>query len=228
MEPGVSLERPVVVRRRTPGQGRPSGGGLDPALAREMILDAAERCYGHYGFARTSVADIAAEAGCSRSNIYRFFAGREGVFDAVVVRTVARRFPELQTAVASYRDAAEFIVEATVLTIVMIREEPAMFEILHQVQHGVEDPGSFAGEPIRQISRFWAEVLATDLPKAMLDQKRDGITPALIGEHILMTIIQVLSGITLIGDSADPDDIRWYVTNFVLPGVLGDEPVTPR
>jgi len=193
-----------------------------------MILDAAERCYRRNGFARASVSDIAAEAGCSRSNVYRFFAGREGVFDAVAVRAVARRFPELQNAVASYTDAAEFMVEATVLTINTIREEPSMVEILQRARHGGEEPGSYTGEPVRQISRFWAEVLAQDLPQAMLDQVRDGVTPAMIGEHIFLTIIQVLFGITLIGESDDPDDVRWYVSNFVLPGVIGDKPVTPR
>jgi AcrR family transcriptional regulator len=193
-----------------------------------MILDAAERCYERYGFAKTSIADIADEAGYSRTNVYRFFAGREGVFDAVVARAVARRFPELQAALASCSDASTLIVEATVLTLQMIHDEPAMVETAHQLRHGGEKMGTFIGEPVRLISRTWAEELVKSFSQVLLDELRDGLTPGLVGEHILMTILQLLAGITLIGDSDDPDDVRWYVTNFVLPGILGDATVTPR
>lgn len=62
----------------------------------------------------------------------------------------------------------------------------------------------------------------------MLEEVREGIDPVLIGEHFLMTIIHLLAGITLIGKSEDPDDIRWYVMNFFIPGILGDEPLSPR
>ena len=228
MARSLKQDRPVVVPRLTRGQGRPSGGGLKPEQAREMILDAAEHCYERFGFSKTSIEDIAAEAGCSRTNVYRFFAGREPLLDAVLVRAVARRYPEFRDALASCSDGSELMVEAAVLTIQMIREEPAMAEILHQVQHGGEEPGSFAGGPTRQVARAWAEELAKGLPDDMLSEIRDGLTPALIGEHFFMTIIHLLSGITLIGESEDPDDIRWYVTNFVLPGILGDAPVTTR
>jgi hypothetical protein len=110
----------------------------------------------------------------------------------------------------------------------MIHDEPAMVETAHQLRHGGEKMGTFIGEPVRLISRTWAEELVKSFSQVLLDELRDGLTPGLVGEHILMTILQLLAGITLIGDSDDPDDVRWYVTNFVLPGILGDATVTPR
>lgn len=109
--------RSAAVSTGSRGQGRPSGGGMSPAAARELILDAAERCFGRHGFSKTSIADIAQEAGCSRSNVYRFFAGCEGILGAVVARAIARRFPEFQSALASTASASELLVEAMVLTI---------------------------------------------------------------------------------------------------------------
>ncbi|MGO6907884.1 helix-turn-helix domain-containing protein, partial [Rhizobium ruizarguesonis] len=37
------------------------------------ILDAAERLFRHYGYSKTTVADIARDLGMSPANIYRFF-----------------------------------------------------------------------------------------------------------------------------------------------------------
>lgn len=201
---------------------------MSPADARELILDAAERCFGRYGFSKTSIADIAQETGCSRSNVYRFFAGREGVFNAVVARTVNRRFPLFLDMLASCPSGSELLAEAAVLTIQMIREEPTMTEILKQVRYGRENLGTFSNSQIREVARAWAVELAKGIPQSMLHEAREGIDPAIIGEHFLMTIIQLLAGITLIGESEDPDDIRWYVKNFFIPGVLGDEPLSPR
>ncbi len=40
------------------------------------ILDAAERLFRHYGYSKTTVADVARDLGMSPANIYRFFASR--------------------------------------------------------------------------------------------------------------------------------------------------------
>lgn len=218
----------IAVSPAARGQGRPSGGGMDPANARELILNAAERCLSRHGFSKTSIADIAQEAGCSRSNVYRFFAGREGVFEAVVVRAVARRFPEFQSVLASCAGASELLAEAMMLAIRMIREEPSMTEILNRVRYGREGLGTFSSARIREVARAWAVELAKGIPQSMLDEVREGLDPALIGEHFLMTIIQLLAGITLIGESEDPDDVRWYVMNFFIPVILGEKHVSPR
>src|SRR4051794_12252262 len=40
----------------------------------KRILDEAERLFRHYGYSKTTVADIARELGMSPANIYRFYA----------------------------------------------------------------------------------------------------------------------------------------------------------
>lgn len=50
------------------------------------ILDAAERLFRHYGYAKTNVADIARELGMSPANIYRFFASKTEIHQALCAR----------------------------------------------------------------------------------------------------------------------------------------------
>jgi AcrR family transcriptional regulator len=50
------------------------------------ILDTAERLFRHYGYAKTNVADIAKDLGMSPANIYRFFASKTEVHQALCAR----------------------------------------------------------------------------------------------------------------------------------------------
>jgi len=60
----------------------------DPARQENItkILDAAERLFRHYGYAKTTVADIARDLGMSTANIYRFFASKTQIRQAVCGR----------------------------------------------------------------------------------------------------------------------------------------------
>ncbi|ANK87342.1 MULTISPECIES: TetR family transcriptional regulator [unclassified Rhizobium] len=50
------------------------------------ILDAAERLFRHYGYSKTTVADIARDLGMSPANIYRFFASKVEIHQALCGR----------------------------------------------------------------------------------------------------------------------------------------------
>ena len=50
------------------------------------ILDSAEKLFRHYGYAKTNVADIARDLGMSPANIYRFFASKVEIHQAICAR----------------------------------------------------------------------------------------------------------------------------------------------
>jgi AcrR family transcriptional regulator len=57
---------------------------------RAEILDAALRVFGQYGYRRTSMDDVASEAGIAKGTIYLSFAGKEEVFRALSERLSQR------------------------------------------------------------------------------------------------------------------------------------------
>jgi AcrR family transcriptional regulator len=57
---------------------------------RERLLDAAARLFARWGFAKTSVAEIAREAGISKGAVYLEFPDKEAVLQAVIHREIAR------------------------------------------------------------------------------------------------------------------------------------------
>jgi AcrR family transcriptional regulator len=56
----------------------------------EAVLDAALTCLGRVGLTKTTLDDVAREAGCARATVYRYFANKQALMAAVVTREVAR------------------------------------------------------------------------------------------------------------------------------------------
>ena len=48
----------------------------------ERILEAAAKLMAHYGYDKTTVSDIAEEAGISKGAVYLHYKGKEELFDA--------------------------------------------------------------------------------------------------------------------------------------------------
>ena len=60
---------------------------LTPQAAR--LLDAACTCIARVGVAKTTLDDVAREAGCSRATLYRYFPGKQQLLGALVAREAA-------------------------------------------------------------------------------------------------------------------------------------------
>ncbi|MCA1369517.1 TetR family transcriptional regulator [Bradyrhizobium sp. BRP14] len=70
--------------------------GVDAARQENItrILDSAERLFRHYGYAKTNVADIARDLDMSPANIYRFFASKTEIHQALCARMLAANYQQ--------------------------------------------------------------------------------------------------------------------------------------
>jgi AcrR family transcriptional regulator len=71
------------------------------------ILSAARWCFLNFGFAKTSLEDIARRANISRTLLYRSFKGKEDIFKAVFVDWLVTRHPTARQAAAASGDPYE-------------------------------------------------------------------------------------------------------------------------
>src|SRR5829696_9858019 len=79
-----------------------------PAPTSTRIRDAALVCIGRFGLAKTTVDDIAREAGCSRTTLYRYFDGKPAIVRAAVAAErdrVVAALVELGRAAPTFTDA---------------------------------------------------------------------------------------------------------------------------
>lgn len=62
----------------------------DTADTATRILEVAEAQFRHYGYSKTTVADVAKELGMSPANIYRFFASKAELLEGVCARLLGQ------------------------------------------------------------------------------------------------------------------------------------------
>lgn len=75
----------------------------------QLILDVAERLILHYGFDKTTMSDIAKEAGISKGAIYLHYDGKDALFEAVITRDINRYATEAMRWVQDDSETWSFI-----------------------------------------------------------------------------------------------------------------------
>ncbi|MFC5662709.1 TetR/AcrR family transcriptional regulator [Kitasatospora misakiensis] len=76
-------------------------GGKTAADRRDEVLDAAYTCLTRYGVRRTTMDDIAAEMGVSRSALYQYVSGKDAAFRLLAERLHARALDRARAVAAS-------------------------------------------------------------------------------------------------------------------------------
>jgi AcrR family transcriptional regulator len=102
--------------------------------SRERILAKAGELFRHFGFAKTTVADIAAGLAMSPANIYKSFPSKNAIIQAVAEQEVAELKKSIEAAVSSSVGALARI-EALALAIFhwrreLFRHEPQLFQLV--------------------------------------------------------------------------------------------------
>lgn len=78
----------------------------------EQILDAVERCFEQFGIQKTTLGEVAKEAGISRMTVYRKFEDREALFRAAALRNIGRQWEDLTAELSNVEHLGEWLVEA--------------------------------------------------------------------------------------------------------------------
>jgi len=158
--------------------------------ARDRIIDAAETAIQRWGVARTRIDDIAAEAHCGRTTIYRYFGNRDNVVVEVVVRQARRHLGTLIDHLATLPDSPAKIVEAVVVAVDLVRKDPNVSWAFRPDEAPAQIEG-LADALHALATSTWLEFLRNDptLRRAL----RPGVDPPLAAEWILRIMLSYLT-----------------------------------
>jgi AcrR family transcriptional regulator len=107
---------------------------------RDQIVDAAKKRFSHFGYAKTTMAEVASDCAMSPGNLYRFFPGKLDIAEAIATEDYSKHLEHLRKlAIQPNKDARE-------------RLHDLLFEELRRTYHKLEkDPRAF--EMARVISQ---------------------------------------------------------------------------
>ncbi|HVE16972.1 MAG TPA: TetR/AcrR family transcriptional regulator [Chthoniobacterales bacterium] len=131
---------------------------------RDRILETAGRLFRQYGFAKTTVADIAGELGMSPANVYKFFPAKDAIVEASANRNLAL-IREAVDAVARSKASAAARIEKIALTIFRFHQELFRNEqhIFQMVTQAVEE----SWQCIFDYEAYLCETLETMVTEGM-------------------------------------------------------------
>ena len=95
---------------------------VKPDDTRARIMEAAEALFRRLGFAKTTVADIAAELDMSPANVYRFFSSKNAIVEAICKHCLSEVEENAWTVARSKASAAERM-ERLILEILAYHKE---------------------------------------------------------------------------------------------------------
>lgn len=74
---------------------------------RDQIVDAANAHFSHYGYGKTTVADLAKEIGFSKAYIYKFFDSKQAIGEAICARCLGTVISEVDESLAQGKTATD-------------------------------------------------------------------------------------------------------------------------
>jgi AcrR family transcriptional regulator len=146
-------------------QGNPPGTENE---ARRRIVEAATACIDRVGLAKTSLSDVAVEAGVTRQTVYRYFPSLKDILTAVAVAGAEEFAERMERHLASFGSAEEAAVESVVFAVRTVPNEAYLGLLLQAGETdsftaGVTSPLSFSlgARILRNLPVDWSAVGVT-------------------------------------------------------------------
>ncbi|MHB1137318.1 MAG: TetR/AcrR family transcriptional regulator [Microthrixaceae bacterium] len=212
--------------RQLQQEGHPAsfGAAAHPAVplaltpAEQRITDALLRCVARWGLSKTTVEDLAREAGVSRATVYRLFpGGKDAVLYVAVRAEVHRLLTELLAEALAAADLEQCLVDGVHHAAVFLGGHPAL-SFLRDHERAVLD-----------------QVVAFERLDVVLVAAGEALQPALArflpaedahdaGVWCARLVLSYLAEPARDLDLCRRDDVVRLVRTFVLPGLSPPDP----
>ena len=178
------------------------------------LIEAAERCFARFGIERTTMSDIASEAGVHRATLYRHFKDRNQLVVAVLLKKCR---PIIARAASRFEVGVEPSI-AIVETLVAAADDALNDTELNALF--TSSSAAVTAQLTSLSSEFFALALDATLPtlKRASDkgQLRDGIDP----EDAIRWLLRVSLAFLTSEPRLDPDEQRRLLRTYVTPSIF--------
>jgi len=181
------------------------------------LLDAASRRFVAVGIAKTTMEDIAREAGAGKATLYRYFPNKSAVVDALVARENERFTRRLTRAVAQADTAAHKIESAFVAALDFLRSHSMLNKSLREEPDILLPYLTLRSGPMVQTGmRIFREVIEVGVRSGEFRP----VHPEWAAETIFRLVMSFFSLPPLAIRVDDPAQVREYAHGLVAGTLL--------
>ena len=177
------------------------------------VVDAALRCIARWGVAKTTLDDVAREAGWSRATVYRLFpGGKDAVLETVAEVELERLFTALDERLTATADLEDLLVAGMSEAGARITGHAALrFLVLHEPEVILPQISFARAERVlARVAAFASPYLSRWLAPEEANR---------VAEWVTRIVISYAASPSESVDVADDDSVRRLVRSFVLPGI---------
>lgn len=180
--------------------------------AAERVLTATITCLGRWGLAKTTLEDIAREAGLSRATVYRLFpGGKDTVVSAAVEAELAAFGAGLVDAVAGLDDLGDVLVAAVIHTSRVLHDHEALrYLVAHEPEQIL---------PRLAFAEFDKVLTVAATVGGPLLERHLGADAPRVAEWVARLVCSYALAPSPWFDLTDEADARRLLGAFVLPGL---------
>ena len=192
---------------------RATTGQTEVTTPAERVLDATVRCVARWGLAKTTLDDIAREAGVSRATVYRSFpGGKDNVVRAAAAAEVQTFLDGLDDRLRSAGTLEDLLVAGITYAARAIREHEALqFLLVHEPEVVLPHVTFGAFDHLLAAAGQWA--------RPWLAPHVDDELAMRAGEWILRLVLSYTLSPSESFDLAEQADARRFTNTFLLPGL---------
>lgn len=211
----------VVVVSRVRGARRESGEALiaravdDPHAkdtVAQQILDAALFRFTQFGLRRSTIDDVATQAGLSRITVYRRFSTKSTLIEACLLRECGRFLAELDRAVSDLPTMEDRVVEGFVVAMSHARTHPLIGGLLRLEPETMLPFLTVQGGPALAALRGY---LADHLRRAQGTEQ--GEDPEIVAELMVRIAVSFLLNPQSCVELDDADQARAFARRCLAP-----------
>jgi AcrR family transcriptional regulator len=181
------------------------------ANTENKIIQAARACFERVGVAKTSLQEVAAEAGISRPLLYQFFANRQALLDAMINKEIADTIALQARKMKQHASFVEMVIEGSILGVGLARRDNILMDLIEHssIKHWptlLLDPT----QPAHHIVFDWWRPV---FEKA----RQTGELRSNLKDHDLMEWIMSMHYMFLLRDDVSPRRMRELLALFITP-----------
>jgi AcrR family transcriptional regulator len=184
----------------------------------ERLMQATFACVARYGIAKTTVEDVAREAGVSRATVYRQFpGGKDQLVDDTIRWEATRFFADLAVAIEDAPDFATTVEEAVLFARTAL-DQHAVFQKVLETEPELLLPQLTVDDA--RLREMVATFLRTHLePEA--DRLADGVSVDMACDHVARLLMSFMSAQGS-WDLRDREQVHTMVRTELLAGIFRD------
>nr|WP_246023325.1 TetR/AcrR family transcriptional regulator [Nocardia yunnanensis] len=187
----------------------------DTDRIRARILDAAGERFRQWGIQRSTMEDVARQAGVSRITVYRRFATKEDLVEHVVLREFRRYFDTFLLDIATAATPAERVVAGFVSSLRTLRGNPLIGTLITaEPDHVVSSLIGDGGRAVAMVREFVAHQLRQEQRAGTVSAQLDTDLVAELMVRICASFLAIPSQLV---DLADEEQLAAIARRFLVP-----------